>query len=209
MRGGYGSAQLLPLLDPALMRRARKALIGYSDITALLALLPAARPDGDSRADDRSPDVEGAGRRTTRLRSRRVMMSSGAGGRAARRRSSRCCMPATATGVLVGGTLTQLVASLGTPWAFEPPHGCVLFLEDIGERPVPHPPDADAARAGGHVRARGARSSSASFPDATSPAASRRSATCCAISPRTSPGRCCSASHPATPPVRRGRCRSA
>ena len=37
MRGGYGSAQLLPLLDPALMRRAPKALVGYSDITALLA----------------------------------------------------------------------------------------------------------------------------------------------------------------------------
>ena len=41
MRGGYGSAQLLPLLIPALMR-ARKALIGYSDITALLCVLPAA-----------------------------------------------------------------------------------------------------------------------------------------------------------------------
>ena len=41
----------------------------------------------------------------------------------------------TASGVMVGGTLTQLVASLGTPWAFEPPDGCVLFLEDIGERP--------------------------------------------------------------------------
>ena len=40
-----------------------------------------------------------------------------------------------AAGVLVGGTLTQLVASLGTPWAFEPPDGSVLFLEDIGERP--------------------------------------------------------------------------
>ena len=37
MRGGYGSAQVLPLLNPALMRESRKALIGYSDITALLA----------------------------------------------------------------------------------------------------------------------------------------------------------------------------
>jgi len=40
-----------------------------------------------------------------------------------------------ARGVLVGGTLTQLMASMGTPWAFDPPLGCVLFLEDIGERP--------------------------------------------------------------------------
>jgi muramoyltetrapeptide carboxypeptidase len=43
--------------------------------------------------------------------------------------------PGEARGTLVGGTLTQLAASLGTPWAFEPPQNCLLFLEDIGERP--------------------------------------------------------------------------
>ena len=36
VRGGYGSAQLLPLLDPAEARAARKPFIGYSDLTALL-----------------------------------------------------------------------------------------------------------------------------------------------------------------------------
>jgi muramoyltetrapeptide carboxypeptidase len=40
-----------------------------------------------------------------------------------------------AAGPLMGGTLTQLTASLGTPYAFDPPHGHVLFLEDVGERP--------------------------------------------------------------------------
>ena len=40
-----------------------------------------------------------------------------------------------ARGLLVGGTLTQLVASLGTPFAFDPPSGCVLFLDDVAERP--------------------------------------------------------------------------
>ena len=37
--------------------------------------------------------------------------------------------------MLVGGTLTQLVASLGTPFAFDPPAGCVLFLDEVAERP--------------------------------------------------------------------------
>jgi hypothetical protein len=41
-------------------------------------------------------------------------------------RSSKRCTR-TATAILVGGTLTQLMASMGTPWAFDPPHGCVLF----------------------------------------------------------------------------------
>ncbi|HJZ71790.1 MAG TPA: hypothetical protein VKE51_08615, partial [Vicinamibacterales bacterium] len=40
-----------------------------------------------------------------------------------------------ARGVLLGGTLTQLLASLGTPFAFTPPAGYVLFLDEVGERP--------------------------------------------------------------------------
>lgn len=37
--------------------------------------------------------------------------------------------------MLVGGTLTQLVGSLGTPYAFDPPPGCVLFVDEVAERP--------------------------------------------------------------------------
>jgi muramoyltetrapeptide carboxypeptidase len=40
-----------------------------------------------------------------------------------------------ASGVLVGGTLTQLLASLATPFAFNPPNGHVLFLDEVAERP--------------------------------------------------------------------------
>jgi len=40
-----------------------------------------------------------------------------------------------ASGPLYGGTIATLVASLGTPYAFNPPDGCVLFLEDVNERP--------------------------------------------------------------------------
>jgi muramoyltetrapeptide carboxypeptidase len=43
--------------------------------------------------------------------------------------------PGEATGPMFGGTLTQLVASLGTPHAFAPPPGYVLLLDDVGERP--------------------------------------------------------------------------
>jgi muramoyltetrapeptide carboxypeptidase len=40
-----------------------------------------------------------------------------------------------ASGPLFGGTLTQLASSLGTPYAFLPPDGSVLFLEEVNERP--------------------------------------------------------------------------
>jgi muramoyltetrapeptide carboxypeptidase len=39
VRGGYGSAQVLPLLDRDEARRARKPFIGYSDLTAILTFL--------------------------------------------------------------------------------------------------------------------------------------------------------------------------
>jgi muramoyltetrapeptide carboxypeptidase len=43
--------------------------------------------------------------------------------------------PGEARGVLLGGTLTNLLASLGTPYAFDPPAGHVLFLDEVAERP--------------------------------------------------------------------------
>ena len=43
--------------------------------------------------------------------------------------------PGEATGTLLGGTLTQLVASLGTPYAFAPQKPFLLFIDEIGERP--------------------------------------------------------------------------
>jgi muramoyltetrapeptide carboxypeptidase len=40
-----------------------------------------------------------------------------------------------AVGMLIGGTLTQLLASLGTPYAFDPPQDHVLFIDEVAERP--------------------------------------------------------------------------
>jgi muramoyltetrapeptide carboxypeptidase len=133
MRGGYGSAQVLPLLDPATLRASRKALIGYSDITALLSfyqqhgLVAIHGPMVDRRLS-KGPsayDEESF---------RRVLMSAEPAGEM-RPAALEVIRPGRAAGPLTGGTITQLVSSLGTPWAFDPPNGCTLFLEDIGERP--------------------------------------------------------------------------
>jgi muramoyltetrapeptide carboxypeptidase len=37
--------------------------------------------------------------------------------------------------MLLGGTLTQITASIGTPYAFDPPDGYILFIDEVGERP--------------------------------------------------------------------------
>lgn len=133
VRGGYGSAQLLPLLDPRPIAAAPKVFVGYSDITTLHAWLQQQAgivsfhgPMLEKRFSDRTRYD-----RDSFVRAVCVSEPMGA-----------IVPPALdvwhggeATGVLVGGTITQLAASLGTPWAFAPPPGCVLFFDEVNERP--------------------------------------------------------------------------
>lgn len=133
VRGGYGSQQLLPLLEAEEMRRAAKLLIGYSDITAMLCWSCA-----HGVVTLHGPMVEGrlavgptAYDEATFLRA--AMVAEPLGELAPP--GLEAFAPGEASGMVVGGTLSQLVSLLGTPWAFEVPRGAVLFLEDVGERP--------------------------------------------------------------------------
>jgi len=153
VRGGYGSAQLLPFLDPDVLLSARKALIGYSDITAILSVYARL-----GMAAIHGPMID---RRISKGPSaydedsfRRVMMSAEPAGDM-NPAQLEALHQGTATGILAGGTLTQLMASMGTPWAFDPPADCVLFIEDTGERPYRiHRMLTQATQAGVFVNAR-------------------------------------------------------
>lgn len=134
VRGGYGSVHLLPLLDEAVFAGPAKAFIGYSDNTSLLTWLTLQR----GIVSFHGPMIE---RRLSRGEAgydrdtfRRVLCRAEAAGEITHA-SVETLRAGEAGGMLVGGTITQLAASLGTPFAFTPPSGCVLFLEDVGERP--------------------------------------------------------------------------
>ena len=132
VRGGYGSVQLLPRLDLATITAQPKLFIGYSDNTSLMSWLtcqcgiPALH----------GPMIEGrlAGGAGYDHRSFTSLVSGGCGLELAPA-GLRVLRTGEASGPLFGGTITQLAASLGTPYAFDPPPGCVLFLEDVNERP--------------------------------------------------------------------------
>lgn len=134
VRGGYGSAQLLPLLDCELARHACKPFIGYSDLTALLTFLTVGCQmvafHGPMLAGRLARGAEGYDMRSlvaavTRAEPMGELTAPGL----------EAIRPGDARGELYGGTMTQLLASLGTPFAFDPPAGCVLFLDEVGERP--------------------------------------------------------------------------
>jgi len=133
VRGGYGSVQLLPLLDETLIRRTPKLFIGYSDNTSLLSWLTCRC--GVTALH--GPMIEGRvakGKEGFDADSMLAFMQDGEG-RTLSPDGLAVVRGGEAVGPLFGGTITQLVASLGTPYAFDPPAGCVLFLEDVNERP--------------------------------------------------------------------------
>jgi muramoyltetrapeptide carboxypeptidase len=134
VRGGYGSVHLLPLLDPAEIRRTPKAFIGYSDNTSLLSWLTLM----GGLVSFHGPMLEGRLARGEEGYDRATFMRCLCRAEPADEISHpqvEVLHSGEAAGMLIGGTLTQLCASLGTPYAFDPPAGCVLFLDEVAERP--------------------------------------------------------------------------
>ncbi len=134
VRGGYGSAQLLPWLDAEAARRSRKPFVGYSDVTAILNFLTIScglvafhgpmlvgRLARGEAGYDRDSLVRA-------LCSREPLGTLAPPG-------MRVLRAGEAVGPLLGGTMTTLLASLATPFAFAPPTGYVLFFDEVGERP--------------------------------------------------------------------------
>jgi muramoyltetrapeptide carboxypeptidase len=138
VRGGWGSARVLPHLDFDLIRANPKLLIGFSDITALHLAL-AARTDCPTI---HGPNAASAWGRLSWDSFRRLVFDAetptwevpaGTEDRLAQRSGRiRTFRPGRAAGPLLGGNLTVLSALVGTPFlpSFE---GAILFIEDVDE----------------------------------------------------------------------------
>jgi muramoyltetrapeptide carboxypeptidase len=133
VRGGFGSAHLLPLFDRAAVVATPKLFVGYSDTTTLMSWLTC--QCGLSALH--GPMLEGRLARGSQGydESSFVALLQGGRGLVLAPDGLDILRDGEASGRLFGGTMTQLVASLGTPYAFDPPKGSVLFLEDVNERP--------------------------------------------------------------------------
>jgi len=132
-RGGYGSVHLLPFLDRDVIRATPKLFIGYSDNTSILSWLTCQcgitalhGPMLDRRFSRGSAGYDEA--------SFMAFAGGGAGTNLAPD-GITVLQPGETVGPLHGGTLTTLVSSLGTPYAFDPPARSILFIEDVNERP--------------------------------------------------------------------------
>jgi muramoyltetrapeptide carboxypeptidase len=127
-RGGYGATRLLAQLGGAGVPGAPKALVGFSDITALhLWLLRS------GRVCIHGPVITQLGR-LPQATSERLFALLESEQPAAALQGSATYVGGRAEGPLIGGNLSVFSRLLGTP--FMPDlEGAVLLLEDQGERP--------------------------------------------------------------------------
>jgi len=133
-RGGYGVMRVLPGIDWDLLRRHPRAYVGYSDLTPFL--LEVARRSGlvafhgpmvaADLARGLTPDEEAS------------LLGALAGRYPAAQPFARWLREPEGRqpvrGTLLGGCLSLLVATLGTPFAPDLDAG-IVFWEDVGEPP--------------------------------------------------------------------------
>jgi muramoyltetrapeptide carboxypeptidase len=144
-RGGYGLMRILARVDYAAIRDDPKIITGYSDLTALhLAIarhskvitfhspMPQSslyRDDGDHAYASTGfwKVIRGEGFAEPGSSGREVELPKG-------RPMPTKLVGGRATGRLMGGNLTLICSTLGTPHAIEP-SGNILLIEDTGEAP--------------------------------------------------------------------------
>ena len=126
LRGGYGAMRLLPHVDVDAMRRRPRALIGYSDITALHAALGGPAGVITYHAPHAATRLSPFSHTSLELA---VVQHRESCGHAPGARTLR---PGRVEGRLIGGNLALLASLCGTPFA--PDYtDAILVLEDIGE----------------------------------------------------------------------------
>lgn len=131
-RGGYGANYLLPALDAEHIKAHPKIFVGYSDITALLTYFNNATGlvvfHGPMVAKDWAH--EGG----VDFASWQFALSGGTGWDVALDAGVSGLADGEAEGILYGGCLSILVASLGTRYEIDTADK-ILFLEDIAAKP--------------------------------------------------------------------------
>ena len=134
IRGGYGAGRLLPMLDLDAIAASGKFFSGYSDVTALHIPL---NDRGLTTWHTVMPSTEYYKEvdQFTMDELRWALFDGDPKGLPYPEGwVAETLVPGAAEGKLVGGNLSLLAASLGTPWEIET-EGNILFLEDIGEEP--------------------------------------------------------------------------
>ena len=136
IRGGYGASRLLHMLDYNMIKKNPKVFAGYSDVTALHNVLnekcklitfhtPMASTELYKGVDDYTMDYF---KKNIFSNAPLGILKNPEG------QEIKTLVSGKAKGKLVGGNLSLVVSSMGTPYELDT-KGKILFLEDVDEYP--------------------------------------------------------------------------
>ncbi len=131
-RGGYGSNYLLDILDLKKIKSHPKIFVGYSDLTSLLTYFA----DSAGLVIFHGPMVakDFAHADGVDLNSWQRALNGSSEWALELDADVKALVEGSAEGILYGGCLSMLVASLGTPYEIRTA-GTILFIEDIAAKP--------------------------------------------------------------------------
>lgn len=135
LRGGYGSPRLLDRIDFELLRRNAKPFVGYSDITALHLAISRYAGFVTFHGPMLNADLLGDKQQPTESSLFSLLRGQlNAGSLLAHpvAHPLTTIEPGIARGRLLGGNLSMIAATLGTPFEIDS-DGIILFIEDINE----------------------------------------------------------------------------
>ena len=135
LRGGYGITRILPMLDFEMIRNNPKVLVGFSDVTALhnslnqlcgFTTFHGPMPNADYTKIDSISLTALKNSLFTPIRQHQLENPEN--------RPFEILHEGKACGILTGGNLSMLTATLGSPYEIDT-KGRILFIEEVGERP--------------------------------------------------------------------------
>jgi muramoyltetrapeptide carboxypeptidase len=131
-RGGYGTNYLLAAIDLERLRPHPKIFVGYSDVTTLLTYFADALGMVTFHGPMVTKDFSHLG--GVDIPSWQAALSGSAGWNLGKSSPLKVLVEGSSEGILYGGCLSMLVASIGTPYEIRT-EGSILFLEDVGVKP--------------------------------------------------------------------------
>jgi muramoyltetrapeptide carboxypeptidase len=133
-RGGFGSIELLPLLDYDALKSFSKPFVGYSDVTVLLLALWARAGIPTIHGPTVGCEFASAEDSSDAAKSVHALVSLLMDPEFRVHAPGTCIRGGAGEGPLIVGNLTMLLTLLATPWDVSY-DGAVLVVEDIGEAP--------------------------------------------------------------------------
>jgi len=129
-RGGYGSQRIIPYLKPEVLKKHKKPVIGFSDVTALLAFLkqsadmptfyvPVLTQLGNNPTERTALSLK---QNLTQKETPPLHF-----------KGCHILKEGKAKGILVGGCLSMITSSIGTSYELQTDNS-ILFFEDTGEK---------------------------------------------------------------------------